>query len=821
MKKNMLSLSGLKLFRSLLVVGAFSAFAVTQESFLLDGWTFQRGAVLGAQNVDFDDSAWEMVRIPHDWAITGPFDKEIDKQVVAVVQDGEKIATEKTGRTGALPWLGEGWYRRSFTVAKDVEHVELVFDGAMAEPRVYVDGKDAGFWAIGYNSFVLDVTQVLDRSRETHTLAVHLQNVPQSSRWYPGAGLYRPVRLVTGGAVGLKTWGTFARTTDLTGATARVTVTDAVRGTFANGTKPLLRWTILDPEGRAVISRTAPVSPSNEGTAVLPVPAARLWTPETPVLYTLVSELTEKGSVLDRRETKIGLRTVRVSSAGFELNGKSRKFNGVCLHHDLGPIGAAFNKAAFRRQVRLLKDMGCDAIRTSHNMPAPWQMDICDEMGILVMAESFDMWAFPKCKNGYSRFFADWWRRDLENLVLNHRNHPSIVMWSIGNEIPEQSLPKGLEWTREMQDLCHRLDPSRPVTQGLDRVDDAVKTGMLQEMDVVGLNYRLHRYLHAYTNAPHGFILGSETASTVSSRGVYKFPVRPKAGAKHPDGQCTSYDVEWCPWSNLPDDDWAIQDDNPWTIGEFVWTGFDYLGEPTPYNEYWPSRSAYFGIYDLAGLPKDRVALYRSRWNTVSPTLHLVPHWTWPGREGQVTPVYCYTSWPSAELFINGKSQGRRAKDPTSRLDRYRLRWNETIYEPGELKVVAYDAAGKAVAEQIVKTAGAPARLEASVDRRVLARTTASDTPDLAFVTVKVVDANGTLCPDAEPQLSFEAMGAVSYKAACNGDATSLEVFSLPTMKAFHGQLVVLLEASSQSGDGMLRISAKGFEDILVPVHVQ
>ena len=294
------------------------------------------------------------------------------------------------------------------------------------------------------------------------------------------------------------------------------------------------------------------------------------------------------------------------------------------------------------------------------------------------------------------------------------------------------------------------------------------------------------------------------------SRGVYKFPVIPKAGAKHPDGQCTSYDVEWCPWSNLPDDDWAIQDDNPWTIGEFVWTGFDYLGEPTPYNEYWPSRSAYFGIYDLAGLPKDRVWLYRSRWNTAASTLHLLPHWTWPGREGQVTPVYCYTSWPTAELFVNGKSQGRRTRDASSRLDRYRLRWNDVVYQPGELKVVAYSADGKVAEEKIVKTAGAPDHLEISLDRAELVRTNSQDTPDLAFATVRVVDKDGNLCPDADLQLRFATQGAVSYKAACNGDATSLELFVKPTMKTFHGQLVVVVEAGRIPGAGELEVSAEG-----------
>ncbi len=786
----------------LITLFTMQIFAV--ETYLLEGWKFYRGACADAASIDFDDTAWQSVRIPHDWAIAGPFDKEIDKQVVRVVQDGEKVATEKTGRTGSLPWLGEGWYRRTLTVPEGTEHAELVFDGAMAEPRVYVNGAEVGYWPMGYNSFVVEITRFLKSG--TNHLAVHLQNVPESSRWYPGAGLYRPVQLVMGPKNGLKTWGTFVRTTALLDGCARVTVTDELRGMLPTGD---VRWTIRNPEGRVVATASAAAEARTEATGVLEVPSPKLWTPETPHLYTLVSERVVNGKTLDCRTTRFGIRTVDVSAAGFKLNGIVRKFKGVCLHHDLGPLGAAFNKAAFRRQVRLLKDMGCDAIRTAHNMPASWQMDICDEMGLMVMAESFDMWAFPKCKNGYARFFDAWWKRDLENLLRNHRNHPSIVMWSIGNEIPEQSEPeKGRELSRQMQTLCHRLDPTRPVTQGLDRVKDAVKNGVLQEMDVAGLNYRLPLYHHAYTNAPHAFILGSETASTVSSRGVYKFPVTPAAGVKHSDGQCSSYDVEWCPWSNLPDDDWAMQDDHAWTIGEFVWTGFDYLGEPTPYNEYWPSRSSYFGIFDLAGLPKDRMWLYRSRWNTASSTLHLLPHWTWTGREGQVTPVYCYTSWPSAELFVNGKSQGRRMRHAASRLDRYRLRWNDVVYEPGELKVVAYDANGQVAAEKTVKTAVKPHHLTVTLDRTKLACATAQDTPDLAFAIVSVVDEAGNLCPHANLQLNFATTGAVSFKAACNGDATSLEVFERPTMKTFNGQLVVVIEAGKIAGEGELTVIA-------------
>ena len=799
------------------LLGLLALGAGAGEAPLLAGWRFHRGAAPGAEAAAFDDAAWEAVRVPHDWAIAGPFDREIDKQTVRVVQDGETKATEKTGRTGSLPWLGEGWYRRTFTVPEGTEHAELVFDGAMAEPRVYVDGQEAGFWALGYNAFTVDVSRFLKPGKTAYALAVHLQNVPESSRWYPGAGLYRPVTLVTGPKTGLKTWGTFVRTTALSATGARVTATEALRGTAE---KAELRWTVRGPDGKAVAAVSRDAARLAEVTGVLDVPAPRLWTPETPHLYTLVSEFVVAGRVRDRRTTRFGIRTVSATAEGFRLNGVVRKFRGVCLHHDLGPLGAAFNRAAFRRQVRLLKDMGCDAIRTAHNMPASWQMDICDEMGMLVMAESFDMWAYPKCRNGYARFFADWWARDLTNLVLNHRNHPSIVMWSIGNEVPEQNLPDGLDLTRRMQDLCHVLDPTRPVTQGLDQVDHAVRTGVLQQMDVVGLNYRLPRYRHAYANAPHGFVLGSETASTVSSRGVYKFPVVPKAGVQHPDGQCSGYDVEWCPWSNLPDDDWAMQDDATWTIGEFVWTGFDYLGEPTPYNEYWPSRSSYFGIYDLAGLPKDRMWLYRSRWNASSPTLHLVPHWTWPGREGQVTPVYCYTSYPSAELFVNGVSQGRRTRNAASRLDRYRLRWNEVVYQPGELRVVAYDADGKVAAEEVVKTAGAPHRLAVTLDRATLARTVDGTTPDLAFATVRVVDAHGTPCPDAALPLTFRTTGAVAFKAACNGDATSLEPFTKPAMRTFHGALVVVVEAGPEAGTGRLAVSADGLAEAVAELTV-
>ena len=536
---------------------------------------------------------------------------------------------------------------------------------------------------------------------------------------------------------------------------------------------------------------------------------------------------------IDELSQRFDKRTIIVSKkGGFQLNGVTRKIKGVCLHHDLGPLGAAVNKSALIRQIQILKDMGCDAIRTAHNMPSQMQMEVCDSLGMMVMAESFDMWNYKKCKNGYARFFSRWADRDIENLVRAHRNHPSIIMWSIGNEIPEQGMQGGRDIAMHLQDLCHQLDPTRPVTQGMDRAESALSTGFAQVMDVPGFNYRVQKYDNNIKQLWQGFLLGSETASTVSSRGVYKFPVvvsdnsqysswaknyDPEA-IKKADGQCSSYDVEYCSWSNLPDDDWVWQDDKPWVIGEFVWTGFDYLGEPTPYDEYWPSRSSYFGICDLAGLPKDRFWLYRSKWQTREHTIHLLPHWTWgKERRGELTPVYCYTDYSEAELFLNGKSQGRIRKNPSERLDRYRLRWNNVRYEPGELKVVVFDENGKKCGEKVLKTAGKPARLRLDcwTQQSDLSPLTSHLSPlkadgnDLAFVTVSLVDKNGTLISDAADQLQFEVSGAGSFRGVCNGDATSLEPFTQPTMKLFSGQLVVVLQAAKKAGTLTLKVTDK------------
>ena len=552
-----------------------------------------------------------------------------------------------------------------------------------------------------------------------------------------------------------------------------------------------------------------------------------VWTPEQPVLIPLCIYTRNKGMLQLLYTTKTAVRTISVSKEkGFQLNGVSRKIQGVCLHHDLGPLGAAENKAALIRQIKQMKDMGADAIRTAHNMPSELFAQLCDSLGMMVMAESFDMWVYPKCKNGYARFFNDWADKDIENLVRHHRNHPSIVMWSIGNEIPEQWSEEGRQIARRLQEICHRLDPSRPVTQGMDRAEEALKAGFAQVMDVPGFNYRVYKYNRNIAQLPKGFLLGSETASTVSSRGVYKFPVRWGVAEAEKDGQVSSYDTQWCSWSNLPEEDFIAMEDLPYTIGQFIWTGTDYLGEPTPYDEYWPSRSSYFGACDLAGLPKDRYYLYRAVWNRNKPTLHLLPHWTWNGREGQATPVFCYSSYPETELFVNGKSQGRRRKagkevqgeaatgkaatpeEARQRAERYRMIWDNVVYEPGELKVVAYDEQGKAADSVSVYTAGKPHKLLLEPDKS----TCGIPGANLVYITVTMLDEQGNPVPDADNELFFTVSGAGRFKAVCNGDPTSLESFTEPQMKLFHGKLVITLEGNNKKGNITLTVHDKGQE---------
>lgn len=797
---------------------ALNLHAQRSEYLLEKGWKFTKGEVSNAEMPAFNDAKWETVDIPHDWAILGPFDKNNDLQNVAVTQNFETQTSLKTGRTGGLPYVGIGWYRTTFHSTPG-KQTTLIFDGAMSEARVFVNGKEACFWPCGYNSFYCDVTSLVNEDGKNNTLAVRLENRPQSSRWYPGAGLYRNVHVVTTEKIHVPVWGTQITTPCVKDEYASV----CLRTTILNAEKTELTVVtdIMDADGQVVSTKTnkGVINHGQPFTQNFIVERPKLWSPETPVLYKAVSKIYSGDTLLDTYSTRFGIRTIEyIADKGFYLNGKRRKFQGVCNHHDLGPLGAAINVAALRHQLTLLKEMGCDAIRTSHNMPAPELVELCDEMGFMMMLEPFDEWDIAKCDNGYHRFFNEWAEKDMVNMLRQYRNNPCVVMWSIGNEVPTQWSPEGYKVAKFLQDICHREDPTRPVTCGMDQVKSVLANGFAAMLDIPGLNYRAHLYDEAYERLPQNIILGSETSSTVSSRGVYKFPVERKAGAMYDDHQSSSYDLEYCNWSNIPDIDFARAEDHEWTIGQFVWTGFDYLGEPSPYDtNAWPNHSSMFGIIDLASIPKDRYYLYRSVWNKEAETLHILPHWNWEGREGEKTPVFVYTNYPSAELFINGKSYGRQTKHKNGTVEnRYRLMWHDAVYQPGEVRVVAYDEQGNPVAEKTVRTAGKPHHIELVTDRSSLQ----ADGKDLAYVTLRIVDKDGNLCPNDGRLVSFKVKGAGKYRASANGDPTCLDLFHKPEMHAFGGMLTVIVQSGEKTGEIELQATAKGIKTgtIRIPV---
>lgn len=815
----------------------FALAAPRTELTLAEGWKFTRDDASEFSARDLNDSKWQKVTVPHDWAIYGPFSWDNDKQNVAIAQDGQKEAMEHAGRTGGLPFVGTGWYRTEIEVPEftDGKKATLVFDGAMSHARVYVNGKEAGYWPYGYNTFYFDVTDLLEKGKK-NTIAVRLENLPESSRWYPGAGLYRNVHLLVTDDAHIPVWGTYITTPEINKDWAKVVVRTKIDlPKNADPDKFTLTTVIYDKEGKQIAEKTESASEirynDDEIAQSFIVNDPQLWTVDTPTLYRAESILKKDGRTCDEYSTTFGIRSIEVRpNDGFYLNGEKIVFKGVCNHSDLGPLGMAVNDAAIRRQIRILKDMGCNAIRTSHNMPAPELVKACDEMGMMLMAESFDEWKLPKCKNGYNLLFDEWAEKDLTNLIRHYRNNPSIVMWCIGNEVSEQWHEGGCKTAYFLQNIAHREDPTRPVTQGMDGPDAVLNNNFAAIMDVAGFNYRPFKYQEAYSKLPQQIVLGSETASTVSSRGVYKFPVERKAMAVYDDHQSSGYDVEHCGWSNLPEDDFIQHEDLAYCIGEFVWTGFDYLGEPTPYYTNWPSHSSLFGIIDLAGIPKDRYYLYRSHWNKDQETLHILPHWTWQGREGEVTPVFVYTNYPEAELFINGVSQGRRKKDLSVEIDssytpeaqksferqkRYRLMWMDTKYEPGTVKVVAYDNNGEAVAEKEIRTAGKPHHIELSADRSQIS----ADGKDLSFINVRVVDKDGNLCPDATNKIRFKVSGAGSYHAVANGDPASLESFQAPEMSVFHGQLTAIVKSADKPGDITFTASSNGLKSAKINIQ--
>ena len=806
-----------------LVCCGAGSYAQREVMTLKNNWKFSKGEF-------FNEQKAESVTVPHDWAIYGPFDRNNDLQVVAVEQNGEKEATVKTGRTGGLPFIGKGVYRTTFEVPDTAgKTITLVFDGVMSNAKVKLNGKPVAEWPYGYNSFYVDVDGVVTPG--INVLEVQAENKEGQSRWYPGAGIYRNVHVVTTGKVHIPTWGTYVTTPVVNKDYASVNLKLRIKGTKQSGEWPYgnhvgVKTEIFDAHGNVVASDTSTyVSRGQDFAQNFTISNPELWDVDAPNLYTSRTTLSIDGRVADVYDTRFGIRSLEyVPDKGFFFNGKQTKFKGVNNHHDLGPLGAAVNKSALRHQIEMLKDMGVNAIRTSHNMPAPELVELCDEMGMMLMIEPFDDWGFrPKSPNGYGAIFDKWAQRDIRNMVEHYRNNPSVVIWSIGNEVPSQWGQPGMNELVMLRDLVHELDPTRPVTCGMDQIGSVLDNGFAAALDIPSFNYKPQFTEEIYSRMPQRMVLGTETASTVSSRGKYFFPVvMPDSIGRHtdmhPGNHSSSYDNETCSWSNTPDIDFAQDDDYDYMLGQFVWTGFDYLGEPSPYDtDAWPSHSSLFGIIDLASIPKDRYYLYRSQWNKNDNTLHILPHWNWEGREGKVTPVMVYTNFPKAELFINGRSQGVREKNDSSWQNRYRLMWMETVYEPGEVKVVAYDDKGSRAAEKVIRTAGKPHHIVLTPDRSQIN----ADGEDLLYVTVQVADKDGNIVPTDERLVGFKVEGAGTFEATANGDATCLMPFHRPQMKLFSGAATGIARSANKPGVLKFTASAKGVKPATISVAVK
>ncbi|HEX4122548.1 MAG TPA: beta-galactosidase GalB [Verrucomicrobiae bacterium] len=782
---------------------------------------------------NFDDSSWRLLNLPHDWGIEGPFKQEYP------------------GETGKLPWWGVGWYRKHLTVpASDQgKSIFLDVDGAMSYATVWLNGHFVGGWPYGYASWRVDLTPGIQFGKD-NIVAIRLDNPMNSSRWYPGGGIYRNVWLVKTAPIHVAQWGTYVTTPQIgtDSATVDVHVTldnDSDTRGVATVRNEIFELDADGSRGKSVavvptlsVNVLAHQSGDMEGQASVPNP--QLWSLEKPARYVVVTSVEENGSILDGYQTPFGIRTIEFTADnGFLLNGKRVPINGVCDHHDLGCLGAAINVSALRRQIRILQEMGCNAIRTSHNPPAPELLDLCDSMGMLVMDESFDCWKRGKTKNDYHLLFDDWHEKDWRAELHRDRNHPSIILWSIGNEISEQSSKAGIVIASELSAIAHEEDPTRPTTAACNNVKSGYN-GFGKCLDVFGYNYKPNEYGKFRKANPKQPIFGSETASCISSRGEYFFPVTTNKLGGEGDFQMSSYDLYAPRWATTPDTEFAGQDENPFVAGEFVWTGFDYMGEPTPYNSDLsnmlnftdpaeqarmekeledlgriptPSRSSYFGIVDLAGFKKDRFYLYQARWRPTLPMAHILPHWNWPDRVGKVTPVYVYTSGDEAELFLNGKSLGRKTK---GRFE-YRLHWDDVVYEPGELKVVAYKN-GHRWAMDVVKTTGAAAKLLMSADHDKID----ADGKDLAYVTVTVADRKNLPDPRAQNHIHFEIEGPGEIVATDNGDATSFESFQAPERNAFNGLALVVVRAKAdEPGTIVLKATSDGLRTATLKIRSQ
>ena len=787
-------------------------------------WPTQNfGANASFSQPDFDDSGWRQLNLPHDFGIEGPFQQALP------------------GETGKLPWFGVVWYRKHFDVPPTDagRQISLEVDGAMAYSTVWINGHCVGGWPYGYASWRVDLTPYIQFGGP-NTLAIRLDNPRDSSRWYPGGGIYRNVWLVKTSPVHVSHWGTYITTPQVSPEAATVSVETSVDNDSSNPVSATVTTTIFELKAdgtkakKAVTGNTTEIKiaagMSARAAQTLTLPKPKLWGTEHPNRYVAVTAIARGGQVLDVYETPFGVRTIQFTADhGFLLNGQPVRINGVCDHADLGALGSAINTRALQRQLEILRGMGCDAIRTSHNPPAPELLDLCDRMGFVVMDEAFDAWRAHKKPNDYARIFADWHEADVRAYVRRDRNHPCVILWSIGNEIAEQARTNSFPIAQDLADAVRREDATRPVTAACNHLE-AGYNGFQHIVDVFGYNYKPFEYGRFRATNATVPLFGSETASTISSRGEYFFPVSDDKSKGEADFQMSSYDLYAPRWATTPDAEFAGQDRNPFVAGEFVWTGFDYLGEPTPYNAdlsnlnnfsdpeekaraqkelaeigkiRTPSRSSYFGIVDLAGFPKDRYYLYQAHWRPDFPMAHILPHWNWPGREGQVTPVHVYTSGDEAELFLNGQSLGRKQKGQFE----YRLRWDDVKYAPGELKVVAYKN-GKKWATDEVRTTGPATKLKLAADRARIA----ADGQDLSFVTVTVADQAGRLVPRSRNHIQFNLEGPGEIVAVDNGDATSFEPFQAKERNAYNGLALVIIR-SHQPGRITLTAHADGLAD--------
>ncbi|HEY4357694.1 MAG TPA: beta-galactosidase GalB [Acidobacteriaceae bacterium] len=742
----------------------------------------------------FDDSGWEAVDLPHDWAIKGPF-----------------LAQGPYGGMGRLPSWGIGWYRRKLEIPEGDRgrSIHLEVDGAMSYSTVWLNGKLVGGWPYGYTSWQVDLTPFVAPGG-TNELVIRLDNPPESSRWYPGGGIYRNVWLTKTGPVHVAQWGVTIATPEVSQASAKVELKIALenRSLSAATVDVMTELHELSADGQtlpAVVARIdmgqahLNANSSGELSGAATVKNPRRWGPppeQKPNRYVAITTLSRSGVVIDRYSTPFGIRSLRFDpDHGVFVNDQHVMLNGVNDHHDLGALGAAFNVRAAQRQLEELREMGVNALRMSHNPPAPELLELADQMGFLVVDEIFDTWLRQKTLLDFHLVFADWHEQDLRAMIRRDRNHPSVVFWSIGNEVGEQYTgEQGAAIGKDLVRIVHEEDGSRPTMTAMNYAKPDMPLPAV--VDAISLNYQgagvrsfPGQYGAFHRKFPDKVIFSSESAASLSSRGEYQFPVsgsisgpvRPGVGGDPKTHQVSAYEIYAADFGSSPDRTFAAQDENPFVAGEFVWSGWDYLGEPTPYYE---ARSSYFGIIDLAGFKKDRFYLYQSRWRPDLPMVHILPHWTWPGREGEVTPVHVFTSGDEAELFINGKSQGRKKKAPYE----YRLRWDYVTYEPGELKVVAYKN-GKQWATAVEHTADAPAKLEAAADRTQIA----SDGRDLSFIELRIVDKNGLPAPTANNLIHFTLDGPGDIVATDNGDPTSFVPFGSPSRKAFNGLCLVIV----------------------------